>query len=161
MKYYLIDASAFVYSIENLGKLKVDYFKEKALGEAFLYIPQFCVTEVLNTFARCFFSEKKISPNVYNKWRGEFIKAIHNRNLLYVYDLHRYHNINTDKIYKIEHQTPLRGKEKYLSSFDILIIGMAIEMKKIHIGNNEVILLTRDGRLNRIAKKYVNTLWFE
>jgi hypothetical protein len=38
---------------------------------------------------------------------------------------------------------------------------MAIEMKKIHIGNNEVILLTRDGRLNRIAKKYVNTLWFE
>ena len=62
-------------------------------------------------------------------------------------DLHRYHNINTDKIYKIEHQTPLRGKEKYLSSFDILIIGMAIELKKIHIGNNEVILLTRDGRL--------------
>ena len=48
MKYYLIDASAFVYAIENITRTKMDFFMEKAKGEAFLYIPQFCVTEVIH-----------------------------------------------------------------------------------------------------------------
>ena len=163
MKYYLIDTSAFVYSIENLGKTKIDFFSEKALNKAFLYLPQFCVTEVLNTFARCFFQKKSIpTEEIYKEWCVNFLDAIRNRKLIYVYDLHRYHNLNTDPIIIKEHTTPLTGKERYLSSFDILIIAMAMELSKIHIENNEVILLTRDGRLKRIANLLsVKSIWYE
>lgn len=47
MKYYLIDASAFIHWTENEGKTKMDLLHEKAVGEAFLYIPQFCIAEVI------------------------------------------------------------------------------------------------------------------
>jgi len=106
MKYYLIDTSAFIYAIENLEKIKINFFIERANETAFLYMPQFCVPEVFNTFARFFYRDKKIGGDLYTKWRGEFIKAIHNRRILYCYDLHRYHNLNTHKIYKIEHKIP-------------------------------------------------------
>ncbi len=163
MKYYLIDTSAFVYAIENAGKTKLDFFQEKALGQAFLYIPQFCITEVLNTFAKyCFrdYKNGKLDEKIYNEWRGNFIKAVHDRNLLYAYDLHRYHNINSDKIFKEEHTTPIGKKEGYLSSLDILIIAMGIELCYIH-GKENVTILTRDGRLNRIGNKFLSVRWFE
>lgn len=160
MKYYLIDASAFVYAVENEGKTKLDFFQEKAQGLAFLYFPQFCVTEVLNTYARLCFADKKVTPDIYTKWRGAFISAIHNRKLVYVYDLHRYHNLNADRIYKVEHTIPLGRNETPLSSFDILIIAMGMELKRTHI-DDEVVILTRDARLLKIANRFVQSKWFE
>lgn len=160
MKYYLIDASAFVYAVENEGNTKIDFFMEKAGNKAFLYIPQFCIAEVLNTYARFFFKDKKIGSDTYTKWRGAFLKAVHNRRIFYVYDLHRYHNLNADAIYKIEHKIALGPKEGPLSAFDILIIAMGMELKRIHIAD-EVIILTRDGRLLKIANKFIDAVWFE
>jgi len=163
MKYYLIDASAFIYAIENLDKIKKNFFIERANKEAFLYISQFCVPEVLNGFARIFYRDKKIGDQLYKKWKNEFIKAIHNRNILYCYDLHRYHNLNTAPIYHFEHTIPYKKGEGSLSAFDILLIAMGMELKKIHSSNN-VSLLTRDGRLHRIAnssRSFVTAEWFE
>jgi hypothetical protein len=163
MRYYLIDTSAFVYAIENLDKIKMNFFTEKANGTAFLYMAQFCVPEVFNTFARFFYRDKKIGDRLYNKWRNQFIRAIHNRRILYCYDLHRYHNLNTKTIYKIEHKVPYKDKENALSTFDILVIAMGIELKKIHC-SNEVLILTRDRRLCRISKmskEFAPALWFE
>ena len=79
MTYYLIDTSAFIYAIENLDKIKRNFFLEKADGSAFLYMPQFCVPEVFNTFARFFYRNKRIGGQRYTKWRNEFIKTIQNR----------------------------------------------------------------------------------
>ena len=160
MKYYLVDASAFVYAVENEGNTKIDFLGEKVENKAFLYIPQFCIAEVLNTYARFFFKDKRIGADTYTKWRGAFLKAVHNRRIFYAYDLHRYHNLNADAIYRIEHRTVLKPKETPLSAFDILIIAMGTELKRIHI-NDEVVILTRDARLLRIANKFVNAMWFE
>ena len=161
MKYYLIDASAYIYTVQNLELTKINFFSEKTNQEAFLYLPQFCVTEVLNAFARFYFKEKTIQANTYTEWRNDFIKSIRNRSLFYIYDLHRYHNLNADKIYRIEQTTPLSQKEHYLTSFDILIIAMAMELKKIHYPN-PVMILSRDGRLIRIAKLVnVDAIWLE
>jgi len=132
MKYYLIDTSAFVFAVENINQTRMDFFVEKAKGEAFLYIPQFCVTEVFNTYARKFYEENVIQGDVYTEWRNEFIKATHNRRILYCYNLHRYHNLNAHKVYKVEHKVPRLSNEHPLSAFDILIIAMGMELKKVH-----------------------------
>jgi len=163
MKYYLLDASAFIWAIENLDKIKLNFFVEKAKGEAFLYIPQFCITEVLNVFARFFYREKRVENRLYTKWKNDFVAATHNRKIVYCYDLHRYHNINTKTIIKLEHITPYKKGESSLSSFDILIIAMGMELKKIH-SPNEVQLLTRDCRLQRISNmniQFAKAIWFE
>lgn len=163
MHYYLIDASAFVYAVENVNQTKMDFFLEKANGTAFLYIPQFCVAEVLNTYARLFFRENKITGALYSQWRNEFTKAIRRRRTIYCYDLHRYHNMNADRIYKKEHIVPYTRNENPLSTFDILVIAMGMELKKIHFPNN-VSVLTRDGRLRRISnmsKNFASAIWFE
>lgn len=161
MKYYLLDASAFVYAIENLDKLKNNFFIEKANGSAFLYIPQFCIPEVFNTFARFFYRDKKIGGDQYTKWRNEFTKLVKDRRILYCYDLHRYHNLNTNKVYRIEHSTPYGNGEGALSSFDILVIAMGIELKHLH-SPNEVSILTRDKRLHRISnisRDFAPAIW--
>lgn len=163
MNYYLIDASAFVYAIENLDKIKINFFVEKANGSAFLYIPQFCIPEVFNTFARFFYRDKKIGGDLYTKWRDEFTKLVRNRRVLYCYDLHRYHNLNTNRVYKLEHSTPYKNGERALSSFDILVIAMGIELKHLH-SSNHLSVLTRDGRLHRISnmsKDFATAIWFE
>jgi len=163
MNYYLLDASAFIYAIENLNKLKRDIFVEKANGTAFLYIPQFCIPEVFNTFARFFYRDKRIGGDQYTKWRNEFTKLVRNRRILYCYDLHRYHNLNTNRVYKLEHSTPYKNGEGALSTFDILVVAMGIELKHLHTTSN-VSVLTRDGRLHRISnmsKDFAPAIWFE
>ena len=163
MNYYLIDASAFVYAIEHLNRLKINIFLEKTNGTAFLYIPQFCIPEVFNTFAKFFYNYKNIGSDKYTEWRNKFSKLITDRRILYCYDLHRYHNWNTNKVYDIEHSTPYKKGERYLSAFDILIIAMGIELKHLHSANS-VSILTRDGRLHRISnmsKDFAPAIWFE
>ncbi|MFA6431909.1 MAG: hypothetical protein WCV91_06000 [Candidatus Margulisiibacteriota bacterium] len=163
MKYYLLDASAFIYAIENLTSLKHNFFLEHANGDAFLYMPQFCVTEVLNCFAKFFYRSNKIGEASYVKWKDMFLSQIRQRKVIYCYDLHRYHNINIDKIIELEHKTPYSQKEGALSSFDILIIAMGMELKRIH-PSCEVNTLTRDGRLLKISNidpALATAIWLE
>jgi len=164
MKYYLIDASALVYGIRNLGNTKTDFFIEQATKRALLYVPQFCVAEVLNAFARVFYKDQSVGEETYIEWRDVFIKAIHNRRILYCYDLHRYHNLNTDKVFEIEHTTSYNPKRKnYLSALDILIIAMGMELRRIH-PPDDVSVLTRDGRLHKISnasEEFAHATWFD
>jgi len=163
VKYYLIDSSAFVHSVEHSGNTNINFFVERANGDAFLYIPQFCITEVFNTYARKFYEENIIPGSVYNQWRNAFINAIHDRRMLYCYDLHRYHNLNSHKIYRSEHRIPRSSKYDRLSTFDVLIIAMGMELKKVH-APNDVFILTRDKRLKRVSnarKDFARAIWFE
>lgn len=156
LKYYLLDASAFIYAVEKYEE--PDFIEEKENGEAFLYLPQFCVTEILNAYGRFFWEEGKLDSEDYTKWRGAFLKLVRDRKTIYCYDLHRYHIKNADKVFKVEHTIDRIGSP--LSSFDILIIAMGIELKKIH-PHNDVIILTRDKQLKKVSNEVgVTAQWY-
>ncbi|MDR0800637.1 MAG: hypothetical protein LBN01_03805 [Endomicrobium sp.] len=145
--YYLIDTSAFCRYVELESNSNII---SNFQNSCFYYIPQFCIAEVFNTFAKWYYSEDKISPEKYEELCKIFKKLIRNRFVFYPYDLHRYHNLNCDKIYEVEHKTPAQKKGK-LSTFDILILAMAIELQTIH-GNDNITILSCDKRILEIAK---------
>ena len=126
--------------------------EQKLSGVAVIFIPAFCVAEVLNTFARWWYRERSVfaTADEYNFVRQTFIKHVHDRKFFYSYDLTRYHNLNCGKVFHKEHKTKLtRGT--YLSAFDILVIAMGMELKRIC--GDEIHLLTKDYRQYEIAGK--------
>jgi len=139
--YYLLDASAFGVYIDNQykGIVKHDII-ENAENVYFYYIPQFCIAEVFNMLAKWRYDEpynkrhKKIplTDTEYKSLQDAFIDLVHNRHMLYPYDLHRYHNLNAHQIYNVENSVKREQPNDKLSSFDILIIAMAIELQRIH-----------------------------
>lgn len=124
---------------------------QRLKGEAILFLPTFCVTEVKNTFAKWHYRRKKIfkDHNHYKSVLGAFIAHVHDRKFFYCYDLSRYHNLNADEIIPHEQRTKETPGKGFLSSLDILIIAMGIELRQIH---GEVHLLTNDERMFTIAK---------
>ncbi len=163
MKYYLIDTSAIIpyYVPSYLTKKITRIIEEKQKGEAFLYMPNFCIAEVFNTFAKFCFRQKKITEKEYEACSNKFKDAIHNARLIYHYELNRYHILNIDCIAPFEHQycltrikkTP-NGKEEnedwFMSTFDMLLISMGIELVKM-MGNENVSLITCDKRIKTIC----------
>ncbi len=163
------------HSKEICATLLAQKFKNKAI----LYVPSFCIAEVKNTYAKWHYRENKFScSGQFATCVRTFCNQISNRKIFYSYDLNRYHNINCDDIVEIEHteQTEYtitglppgsdyetveeklfkrnprdRVGKYYLSSFDILIIAMGIELKRTH--GREVHLVTNDKRLSLIASK--------
>ncbi len=165
MIYYLLDTSALghIYTRENprLTELLEYIFLQRIRGRAFLYLPNFCVPEIFNIFARNRYRKRIINDSQYENLRTAFRDHIRNRKTLYSYDLNRYHNINTDIIFTAEHTTaPLRPSRRAgieaskcsLSALDILIIAMGIELKHVHSGN-DVYLVTNDERLSNVCNK--------
>jgi hypothetical protein len=154
--YYLLDASAYCRFVENTSNPKTQVTHNiisKSLDGYFYYIPQFCIIEVFNTFAKWYYAEKRISETRYKEICEYFQNLIRNRLVLYTYNLHRYHNLNCDKIFPVEHTTPhTKPKKGKLSTFDILIIAMALELQLIH-GVDNITILSCDARLLDISKK--------
>ena len=154
MNYYLLDASALVLRYDRIAGVSDiidELYIQQLKGEAFFYIPNFCITETFNTFAKFYFREKKITRTEYNKYLRKFREHIRFRKSIYPYALNRYHNYIADEILPIEHKTkPLKGNKSHLSTFDILIIAMGIELKNIHIKDN-VYIITRDERLANVS----------
>ncbi len=154
--------------------------KQKFAGQAIIFIPSFCVAEVRNTLAKWRLRQKDVFKDEkdYKSVFGLFISHVHDRKFFYSYDLNRYHNINTELVTEVEHTTntefaatglsigtdletlneALRQKDPrdhvgryYLSTLDILIIAMGMELKRIY--GEEVYLLTGDKRLALISKQ--------
>ena len=96
------------------------------------------------------------SEKYYLQAREKFISHVHNRAFFYSYDLNRYHNLAADQVIPIEQTTPLVGNEKYLSTFDILLIAMGQELS--HLFRRHIYVLTRDRRLARIARAVSTSL---
>lgn len=152
---------------------------QKFTNKAIIFIPSFCIAEVRNLLGKYLYRKKGVfTKQQYEKSFETFISHVHDRKFFYSYDLNRYHNINTSDIIKVEHTTntefdasglpigtsseeirkKLAEKHKnnvigyyYLSTFDILIIAMGIELKRIH--GDEIHLLTGDKRLFEIASQ--------
>jgi len=173
----------------SLGIIK-HITKQKLQDNAILFIPSFCIAEVRNILAKWYFRYKNIfkSKAHYESIFWKFISHVHDRKFFYSYDLNRYHNINTTLVAEAEHITNTefdasglpagtnkevvnkKLKERnlydhagsyYLSTFDILIISMGMELKKIT--GEEVYLLTKDKRLALISstmKEFPNSLYW-
>ncbi|MDR2426809.1 MAG: PIN domain-containing protein [Endomicrobium sp.] len=153
--YYLLDASAFCRFIEYISanaRISHNIIQRAVFESYFYYMPQFCIAEVFNTFAKWHYAEKRINEKKYKELCSIFKFLIHDRLVIYPYDLHRYHNLNCDKVFPVEHTTPhSMPKKGKLSTFDILIIAMALELQLIH-GNDNVSILSCDNRLTEISK---------
>lgn len=153
MKYYLIDASSYVKWAIGNPILKIDFMKEHTKGEAFLYMPQFCVAEVMTTFSKLYYfqeGKEKIAKPRFKELCSAFARHIHDRSKIYIYDLHRYHNITAEKdgIF-----TKVFEINENIGVFDILIIAMAMELKSIYKGkNDEIIILSEDRGLRTVAQ---------
>ena len=157
MKYYLIDTSAVVYRYipSTILTPKINrLIQQRQDGKAFLFMPNFCIAEVFNTFAKYRFryrKPKKISQEKYEESHENFAEAIQNAKLIYHYELNRYHILNVDYIVPFEHQfyltrkTKGEDKEWFLSTFDILFISMGIELVRM-MGFDNVCLVSDDKR---------------
>jgi len=168
MKYYLLDTSFWVWAVQN-GKNSC--VLEKDCGQAFLYMPQSCIPEVFNTFAKLRYANdtephQKIDDIHYESFCKSFEEHIHERKIIYIYDLHRYHNLNAHKIYEKNYLSWNSWDEGYLlqqknttkkyarpmSGLDIILLSMALELKIIHPEpHNQVIILTRDDTIIKVV----------
>jgi hypothetical protein len=158
--YYILDASAVhhLYMVDDEMTPKLDHFVEqKGLGRAFLFVPNFCVAETFNTFAKYYYRRKSLSPEQYARCQEAFKHDIHNGHLLYHYELNRYHVLNVDHIIPFEHlfepkrpKGTKKGEEWALSTFDILIIALGMELARITGGRTYVV--TCDRRLHKISE---------
>jgi len=175
--HYYLQKEEFQESLAFLLSLK-----EKK--EAIFFLPVFCVAEVLNTFAKYRYRLNLIDQGFYEKIRTSFTEDVHNRKLFYCYYLNRYHNLNAEEIFEIEHTTKTEfhavnrfpeGKtveEKqnsidsildeikdrgfklgkfYLTSYDILIIGMGMELIRL-FGEKRLLIVTKDKRMKDICE---------
>jgi hypothetical protein len=165
---------------ERSVRLRKHITTQKLAEKAVIFIPSFCIAEVRNTLGKWQFRLENVfsSRAHYDSVFRVFIKHVHDRKFFYSYDLNRYHNLNTSAIIEIEHTTDtefdaiglpvgtdwklIEGKLKenspndrigrhYLSTYDILIIAMGTELKRIT--GEEIHLLTSDKRLVLISSK--------
>jgi len=182
-KYYLFDTSAAIHFYIPHPNPKVNavlayLLAQKASGHAFFYIPIFCIAEIFNTLAKHHFRTKEITKDVYDDAVSKVKDHIRNRQFFYPYSMDRYHNLNTDLIFPIEHQvdteysvtglppgTPIGNinlalaandphdhtGHYHLSTLDIAIIAMGIELRRVHDQNFAII--SKDKRLINICDK--------
>jgi hypothetical protein len=157
--YYLLDTSALRYLYVPQGDIteRLDHILEqRALDEAFLFIPNFCVAEMFNTLARLHFRDKELNESEYRYCKDAFSRDIHNGMLFYHYELNRYHVLDVDHVIPFEHlfQPSYKGKERILSTFDVLIVTMGMELARITGGKCHI--MTCDRRIAQIAKVLSN-----
>lgn len=137
--YYLFDASAVhhLYVPDEQLIDRLDHFiEQRGLGRAFLFVPNFCVAEVFNSLARKHYRQKELTAEQYAQCKETFRRDIHNGLLFYHYELNRYHLLDTDYVVPFEHlfetarpKGEKKGQEWRLSTFDLLIIGMGMELR--------------------------------
>lgn len=151
---YLIDTCAWVtyYRGDEKTKKWIDYvIEQKGLNRATLFMPSFCIAEVFNTFAKWRYREGlRLSEDEYVEIKNKFRDHIRKGALITEYPLHIYHIYNTDYVIPFEHQ--LEPEQDTLSTFDILIIGMGIELVK-HYGDFPIRILTADKRIAWLSEK--------
>ena len=151
MIYYLLDASSYVrWALNKSDSFAIDFTAEKRKNNAFLYMPQFCVTEVMAAFSKEYYFKKLIDKPAFKKHVKEFSEAISQRSLIYIYDLHRYHNIVSEKsgIYIKANEI-----DSNIGVFDILIIAMAKELRDLYRNKaDEIIILSEDAALRKTAQ---------
>lgn len=149
-----------IESVSNLGR-----------PDIFLYIPSLCIPEVFSVFAKYHLATwdnhiKKVLPrgltkNKYQKIRKQFRDDIRNGALLQPVELTQYHIQATNLIspvdanfehYRTRSNKKKRRPKKMMGAADHTIIGMGIQLSKIH-GRDNFAIVTADNRLADILTK--------
>jgi len=157
---YLFDASAaveiYIPRNDHVNKAVQFIQTQKRLRKAKLFIPNICIAEVLNTFARRRFRPERprdvLDEESYKLHLSNFRDHIHWGRTLYPYDLNRYHIIAADKIIPVEHRLATTRGREYLSTFDILVIAMACELAYTR-ESEETFLVTCDRRMKDVMEE--------
>lgn len=162
-------------------RLRKHITKQRLDNKAIIYIPSFCIAETLNIFDKWWHrlgNQVFVDEQHYRSSKGLFISHVQNRKFFYSLDFNRYHNLNADIVRPVEHTTdtefqasglppgtdnrlidaklkevdPADYATKHrLSTFDILIVAMGMELKRT--SGSEVHLLTSDKRLHLISSQ--------
>jgi len=162
--YYLPESLSLVSARPRIKNI-MDAVRNKCAPEVFLYIPEICIPEVFAVFARYFFAtwDKQVRKNLstklkrtdYDKILKKFRNDLHYGALLYQVELNRYHILATDLIssvdayyqhYRTRKNAKRRTRKKMMGAADHTIIGMGINLSKIH-GRDNFAILTADHRL--------------
>ena len=164
MKYFLLDANTLVSYYckdepEEIRKRVGKLFARHAGGEAFLYVPNFCVVEVLRSIAKKCWTEEKFGgdpDDAFRSHQDNFLKDIRNAKIFYSYELTRRHILLSDNIYKTAATISLR-QGRNPRAFDLLIIAMGLDLMKIH-GRERFYIVTTDPPLADVCGKQGNDL---
>ena len=177
-RFVLLDANiiAGYYLPESLNSIRarphvqniIDSVRNQGAPEVFLYIPDICIPEVFAVFSRYFFAtwdkhvKKKLSSKLkrtdYDEILKKFRNDLHYGALLYQIELNRYHILATDLIspvdayyqhYRTRSNAKKRKRKHMMGATDHTIIGMGINLSKIH-GRDNFAILTADHRLSDI-----------
>jgi len=135
--------------------LNTSAMQKLGMGYATLFMPNFCIAEVFNTLGRMRYREGIIrNEQEYDIVKNAFRHHIRRGALISEYPLHIYHIYNADYIVPFEHQWDIGEKQDWrLSTFDILIMGMGIELVK-HFGDENVRIITCDRRIAMLCAKF-------
>lgn len=174
LKYLLFDTNVVAayylphsHKSQKLRERTKSIFDAKRSGgeDLFFYLPNFCVAEVFSVFMKHSFSswnrhvKSTIDTRIYKRLVGQFQADIHNANLIYHYELSRYHVLGVNLVAPVDHyfqfSRHVGGKKKNLSpmgTYDHMIISMGIQLTKIH-GQGNVGIISGDDRLINILKK--------
>ncbi|HRU38417.1 MAG TPA: hypothetical protein P5511_00970 [Candidatus Goldiibacteriota bacterium] len=160
MKYYLMDGTGYLRAASDYApNVKSHIFNRAKAKLDFIYMPQFSVTDVLRRLTKKYLADKVISEDRYKKECSDFISRIRDRNLIYIYDLHRYHNLNAKEheIYKKYWQTCKKNgwapdRHKF-GAQQVLLVAMAYELKKRHISpGDEVVIYTNMSEVHGVVE---------
>lgn len=164
MRAILFDASAVVsWYLDQSPRVKEPRSRILRLKKdhgCILYVPNICIPEVLNAFARRRYESDKsgnrLTLTEYSEYLNRFERDIHWGRLFYPYDLNRYHIVATDEIipfeYEVKRESRMDKDKRYdrLSGFDILVIAMAAELAYVH-GPEQSLLVTGDNRMKLVC----------
>jgi hypothetical protein len=168
--YYLPESLSLVSARPHIQNI-IDGVRKGGSPEVFLYIPEICIPEVFAVFARYFFAtwdnqvrkslSTKLKKNDYEKILRQFRNDLHYGALLHQVELNRYHILATDLIspvdsyyqhYRTRKNAKRRMRRKMMGAADHTIIGMGINLSRIH-GRDNFAILTADHRLADILTR--------
>ncbi|NNN05001.1 MAG: hypothetical protein HKL90_03785 [Elusimicrobia bacterium] len=157
MRYYLFDANVLVsyYCAEDnpvVRRRVLSLFPARAKGDVFLYLPNFCVAEVLRAFAKKCWSERIYAnpKDSFDEFRTAFLQDIVDSKNIYSYELSRRHVKLTDKIYETASSISLR-KGSPPSAFDVLLIAMGCDLMSIH-GHDRFAIVTSERPIYDVCR---------
>jgi len=157
--YYLARSMRSAKAVQCIRNI-VDSVRTRAT-QHFLYIPNFCIAETFSVLMKYAFGKwnphlkhtKTIDKRVYTGLVEQFQRDIHNGQVLYQYELSRYHILAHDLVAPIDHHYQhTRGKKRHvpMGTFDHLYVAMGIHLAHVH-GSDNVVLLTADDRVANIV----------
>lgn len=154
MRYFLLDANvlvAYYCKADEDGALRrraADLVAARADGEAFLYVPNFCVAETLRAFAKKCWQEKLFgnthqdAREAFDSFRKALLDDVVDGKILYSYELSRRHIKLTDRIYELSSRLSFRSGS-VPSTFDVLLIAMGCDLMRIH-GEDNLFIVTAE-----------------